>query len=158
MTPGMSRSAGFREAFGKWFGTTPGQALNGGRVLTVNRIHSPLGPLVAAADDDHLYLLEFADRRMLETQLSRLGKRLGCVYAPGENRLLVQTATELGEYFEGNRQEFTVPITLPGTKFQQSVWQQLCRIPFGETSTYDAVARCRRPRQGHPRSRPGERR
>jgi AraC family transcriptional regulator of adaptative response/methylated-DNA-[protein]-cysteine methyltransferase len=138
---GYESVSGFREAFGKWFGATPGQAVNGGRMLTVNRIHSPLGPLVAAADADHLYLLEFADRRMLERQLRRLGLRLGGVFAPGENRLLMQTVTELTEYFEGTRQDFTIPIASPGTEFQQSVWRQLCHIPFGQTSTYETVAR-----------------
>lgn len=138
---GYESVSGFREAFQKWFGTTPGQAHDGGRVLMVNRVLSPLGPLLAAADADHLYLLEFADRRMLPGQLQRLGRRLGCIYSAGDNRLLEQTSREVAEYFAGTRRQFEVPIASPGTDFQRSVWRQLGRIPYGETSTYEATAR-----------------
>lgn len=48
---------------------------------------------------------------------------------------------ELGEYFEGKRTEFTVPLDLRGTPFQLRVWKQLLRIPFGETRSYAQVAR-----------------
>ena len=70
-------------------------------MLLVNRIFTPLGPLVVAADDKHLFLLEFADRRMLQTQIARLAKRLDCSICPGENQQIVQTNREVSEYFSG---------------------------------------------------------
>src|SRR5690606_9934583 len=42
----------------------------------------------------------------------------------------------------GRRREFTVPISYPGTEFQRSVWQQLRHVLYGETSTYERIARC----------------
>lgn len=47
---------------------------------------------------------------------------------------------ELLEYWEGNRDVFTLPLDLRGTPFQISVWEALCRIPFGETRTYSQIA------------------
>jgi methylated-DNA-[protein]-cysteine S-methyltransferase len=48
---------------------------------------------------------------------------------------------QLGEYFAGERQQFDVPLKLAGTPFQQRVWQELVRIPFGTTTTYAELAR-----------------
>jgi methylated-DNA-[protein]-cysteine S-methyltransferase len=47
---------------------------------------------------------------------------------------------QLAEYFAGQRQQFDVPLKLTGTPFQQRVWQQLVRIPFGTTITYGQLA------------------
>jgi methylated-DNA-[protein]-cysteine S-methyltransferase len=47
---------------------------------------------------------------------------------------------QLREYFQGQRQSFTLPLTPPGTPFQQRVWQELQRIPFGTTLTYRQLA------------------
>lgn len=47
---------------------------------------------------------------------------------------------QLAEYFAGKRQEFDVPIKLAGTEFQNRVWQELRRIPFGATITYSQLA------------------
>ncbi len=48
---------------------------------------------------------------------------------------------QLAEYFAGERQQFDVPIKLVGTPFQQRVWQELVRIPFGTTIHYGELAR-----------------
>jgi methylated-DNA-[protein]-cysteine S-methyltransferase len=47
---------------------------------------------------------------------------------------------QLTEYFAGERQQFDVPLKLAGTPFQQCVWQELVRIPFGATTTYSQLA------------------
>jgi methylated-DNA-[protein]-cysteine S-methyltransferase len=54
--------------------------------------------------------------------------------------LLRQAATELTEYMAGKRRVFSVPFELEGTEFQCRVWAELCKIPFGELSTYAAIA------------------
>ena len=51
-----------------------------------------------------------------------------------------QVAMELQEYFEGKRTRFTFPLRLDGTDFQKAVWQELLRIPYGQTRTYSQVA------------------
>ncbi|MEM9409899.1 MAG: Ada metal-binding domain-containing protein, partial [Planctomycetota bacterium] len=64
---GFESISGFNAAFKKWSGLTPSQSADSNAPMTVNRILTPLGPMVAAVVDDKLCLLEFADRRMLET-------------------------------------------------------------------------------------------
>lgn len=138
---GYESLSGFRDAFQKWFGTTPGNIDGAGTVLMINRILTPLGPMVVAGDENHLYLLEFADRRMLETQIKRLARRLDCRFCPGENTIIEQTNRELAEYFQGTRREFSVPYQTPGTEFQRTIWQLLTEIPYGSTSSYEQLAR-----------------
>ena len=57
------------------------------------------------------------------------------------HELFVSVRNQLAEYFAGERQTFDVPLKLAGTPFQQRVWQELTRIPFGETITYAELAR-----------------
>jgi methylated-DNA-[protein]-cysteine S-methyltransferase len=54
--------------------------------------------------------------------------------------VLVQAARELAEYFAGDRRDFDVPVGPPGTPFQQAVWAELRRVPYGTTTTYGALA------------------
>lgn len=60
---------------------------------------------------------------------------------PGVTPLLQRAAGELDEYFAGRRKYFTVPLSLCGTPFQQSVWQALREIPYGRTRSYEDIAR-----------------
>ena len=136
---GYESTSGFRGAFAKLFGDAPGRSRSTTSVL-VNRILTPLGAMIAAATEQHLLLLEFADRRMLETQIKRLRSLLGAVFVPGDNPVLAQTQREVAEYFAGERTDFEVPITLPGTEFQRAVWAGLQTIPYGETRSYGQQA------------------
>jgi methylated-DNA-[protein]-cysteine S-methyltransferase len=61
--------------------------------------------------------------------------------------VLKDTATQLEEYFAGERTDFDVPMELDGTAFQKEVWAELCRIPYGETISYGELAR----RVGRPK-------
>lgn len=58
----------------------------------------------------------------------------------GEDPLLDSVKEELQQYFEGKRTEFSVPLDLHGTPFQKIVWQQLLKIPYGETRSYKEIA------------------
>jgi AraC family transcriptional regulator of adaptative response/methylated-DNA-[protein]-cysteine methyltransferase len=51
-----------------------------------------------------------------------------------------QVKTELDDYFDNNLRQFTIPIEAPGTEFQESVWQALQHIPYGEMRSYAAIA------------------
>ena len=56
------------------------------------------------------------------------------------NEILEDTKKQLSEYFKGNRKTFNLPIHAQGTEFQQKVWQNLSKIPFGETWNYGQLA------------------
>jgi methylated-DNA-[protein]-cysteine S-methyltransferase len=60
---------------------------------------------------------------------------------PGEHPVLAQALRQLGEYFEGRRRTFELPLELPGTPFQQNAWRALASIPFGTTISYGEQAR-----------------
>ena len=137
---GYDSLSGFHEAFRHLLGQSPTRARQG-PVVTITRIPTALGPMVAAADQRALLLLEYVDRRMLETQLKTLRRRLGCSFVPGSSRVLDRTAREIGEYLAGKRRRFEVPMATPGTEFQQAVWKRLEAIPFGATITYAGLAR-----------------
>src|SRR6185369_11048634 len=85
-------------------------------------------------------LLEFADRRMLELQLRRVKKHFDAFFIPSSNPILQKLTTELDEYFEGKRRAFTVPLNVPGSDFQKSVWKHLQAIPYGTTVSYRDIA------------------
>lgn len=137
---GYESESGFREAFGKHFGKPPGRA-RGEEVATAAWIRTPLGPMIAAATSRGVCLLEFTDRRMLEAQLETLGRRLKLPLVPGEHPLLAQLERELAEYFAGRRRGFDVALHVGGSPFQERVWSELLKIPFGETRSYQDVAR-----------------
>jgi AraC family transcriptional regulator of adaptative response/methylated-DNA-[protein]-cysteine methyltransferase len=110
-------------------------------MLRSRDVTTPLGPMTAIVNDRGLLLCEFADRPMLPEQLSRVLKLFGEFPVPGGHVYLDQTQRELDEYFAGDRDEFTIPLVLDGTPFQNSVWQQLLTIPFGKTTSYDQIAK-----------------
>lgn len=137
---GYESLSGFREAFERMFGGTPGSKKTTEHAV-VTRYLTPLGPMLAAATDKGVGLLEFHDRRMLETQIKRMRQLLQCEITPGVNGHLEKMEDELKRYFEGTLKRFTVPLLLAGTEFQEAVWNRLLEIPYGETLSYEGLAR-----------------
>jgi AraC family transcriptional regulator of adaptative response/methylated-DNA-[protein]-cysteine methyltransferase len=86
-------------------------------------------------------MIEFADRRMLETQIKRVKQLTKCTFVAGENDFHFQMKAELDEYFAGELQKFETPIILKGTKFQEQVWNQLTKIAHGKTRSYDWISK-----------------
>ena len=137
---GYESHSGFRDAFQKTFGQPPGRAADAG-CIQLAWIVTPLGPMIAGATDAGACLLEFTDRRQLEHQLDTLRRRFTAALAPGEHPHLTALTTELAEYFAGARRRFSVPVDAPGTPFEERVWRALREIPYGETRSYQDVAR-----------------
>lgn len=140
MDSGFESTSGFREAFHRAFGAAPSRA-GGLRPLAIKWIETPLGSMIAAADAERLYLLEFSDRRMLAHQIDRLRRILACDFVPGTNEILEGLERELSQYFQGELRRFATPIALTGTEFQVGVWRQLLQIPYGETLSYSDLGR-----------------
>ncbi len=137
---GYDSHSGFREAFARTFGQPPGKGRQAGCVM-VAWTESPLGPLLLGTTDEGVCLLEFTDRRALETQITSVRRWFQCAIVPGRNEHLDQLQDELERYFAGALREFRVPLVYPGSPFQRQVWSQLLRIPYGETRSYEDVAR-----------------
>ncbi|HUX38351.1 MAG TPA: methylated-DNA--[protein]-cysteine S-methyltransferase [Rectinemataceae bacterium] len=139
---GYESHAGFREAFSRLFGSTPGEIAKGkGDFVRIAWIESALGPLIAGATDRGIVLLEFSDRRMMEAQALTLARRLSLPIAPGRNAHLDSLEAQLAEYFAGARRDFDLPLHEPGTPFQERVWSALRSIPCGVTWSYAELAK-----------------
>jgi AraC family transcriptional regulator of adaptative response/methylated-DNA-[protein]-cysteine methyltransferase len=136
---GWESQSGFRDAFTRTFGLPPGRAGEAACVMTT-AIETPLGPMVAGATDEGLCLLEYTDRRMLEAQLERLSRLLGQPMLPGEHRFLKHIREELAAYFAGTLTTFETPVVYRGTTFEERVWRELTRIPYGQTIAYAQLA------------------
>ena len=136
---GYDSHSGFRDAFARIFGETPGSRRNGDCVC-LSWLRTPLGPMVAGATAEGICLLEFTDRRRLEAQIATVRGRFHGPVVPGSNRHLEVLKRELAGYFAGTVRDFSVPLTYPGTAFQRRVWQQLLAIPYGHTRSYQDIA------------------
>ncbi len=87
---------------------------------------SPIGPLTLVASERGLVALEFGKK-----------EREDCVDDP---KRLAPYHKQLNEYFAGKRQEFTVALDIRGTDFQKRCWQELLKIPYGQTRSYRQIA------------------
>jgi methylated-DNA-[protein]-cysteine S-methyltransferase len=97
-------------------------------------VDTPIGQIVLESDGDVLIGLRLPNN-------SGLGRR------DEETPVLKEAATQLDEYFAGERTEFDLGMELDGTAFQRDVWAELSRIPYGETISYGELAR----RVGRPK-------
>lgn len=137
---GYESHSGFREAFVKTFGKPPGKSRGDDCIMT-SWIESPLGPLIAGATSEGICLLEFTDRRMLDAKFAALRSRFRQAIIPGENNHLQKLRFELRGYFEGRLAQFSVHLIYPGTPFQLMVWNELLKIPYGTTTSYEEIGR-----------------
>ncbi|MDB5121663.1 MAG: O-6-methylguanine methyltransferase [Sphingobacteriales bacterium] len=136
---GYESISGFTDSFKSIFGVSPVNSKDK-RVITMTRLETPLGTMIACAIEEGICLLEFTDRKMLETELKGLAKILNATIIQGHNVFSNLLKQELDEYFDGKRKEFTVPLSAPGSVFQKAVWQALQTIPYGETRSYKQQA------------------
>lgn len=136
---GFESLSGFSDSFKAIFGVSPSKAKQQS-VINIMRLETPIGTMFAGATDKGICLLEFTDRKMLETEFKTLAKIFNAVIVQGKNNHITQLKDELSEYFARQRQRFAVALDTPGTDFQQNVWQILQQIPYGETWTYQQQA------------------
>ncbi|MFF7258955.1 methylated-DNA--[protein]-cysteine S-methyltransferase [Streptomyces sp. NPDC008159] len=92
---------------------------------------SPYGPLTLVADDGVLCGLYMTGQRHRPPQET---------FGPRDDTLLADAKEQLAAYFAGELRQFTLTLRLHGTPFQRGVWEQLARIPFGETRSYGELA------------------
>jgi len=98
------------------------------------RFDSPLGPVVMVAEDDGLTHVDF------------VGAKYERPVAPDwiedpQAPALAACRRQLAEYFAGERTQFDLPLAPRGSTFQRRVWQEIARVPYGETITYAELAR-----------------
>ncbi|HEV2524374.1 MAG TPA: trifunctional transcriptional activator/DNA repair protein Ada/methylated-DNA--[protein]-cysteine S-methyltransferase [Gammaproteobacteria bacterium] len=139
LSTGYESSSGFRDAFSRIMGAAPTK-LGHRQILKASWLDTRLGPMIAIADEFALYLLEFVDRRGLEREVERLRQKTKSAIVPGHTQPISSIANELSQYFEGKLIEFKTPTHYIGSPFQQQVWEELKKIPAGETRSYLDIA------------------
>ncbi len=97
-----------------------------------SQIESPIGPLLVTLQQDHLTNVS------IDQQKRTVPIQPEWIYDEKPFRSL---ALQFHEYFQGQRQQFDIPIRLHGTPFQVLVWKALQSIPYGATTTYGEVAK-----------------
>ncbi len=136
---GYESLSGFTDSFKSIFGVSPSNSKDK-QIINITRLETPLGTMFACAAEQGICLLEFTNRKMLETELKSLAKQLNANIIQGANKHFDLLRRQLDEYFEGKRKEFTIQLFTPGTEFQQSVWKVLQTIPYGSTYSYKQQA------------------
>lgn len=132
---GYESLSGFSESFKNIFGVSPKNSKQE-KVVDLKRIETPLGTMIACANENGICMLEFSDRKALSTELKEISKHFNANIIQGENPHFTTLERELAEYFEGKRKDFTVPLSPVGTEFQKNVWEVLRKIPYGTTRSY----------------------
>ncbi len=136
---GYESLSGFGYTFKKIIGKSP-QKSTDKSIILISRLTTPLGPMFVCATENGICLLDFVDRRMLETEFKDLQKLLNAKILIGENEHIKLAKKEISEYFDGKRKTFDVKLETPGTDFQKSVWNCLKEMDYGKTTTYQQQA------------------
>ena len=132
---GFESLSGFNDSFKSIFGVSPKNSREK-RIIDLKRLETPLGTMYACAVKEGVCLLEFSDRKMLETELKALARTLNANILQGENEHFRVLEEQVSAYFSGSLREFTVPLYTPGSAFQQLVWKALQNIPYGQVKSY----------------------
>jgi len=110
-----------------------------GSTVKLRVIETPVGRMLAGATDLAIVLCDFAERPMIGAQLAAVRRRIGPT-VEGTSPLLVRLESQLQEFFTGTRRAFDLPLDIPGSAFQERVWAELQRVPYGETISYRQLA------------------
>ena len=136
---GYESLSGFNYTFKKLMGKSPKHGTDD-NIILIDRLTTPIGPMFVAATEHGICLLDFVDRKSLETALKDLQQRLNAKIISGENDHIRQLKKELKAYFEGTRRTFDIKTETPGTDFQNQVWESLKDIEYGTTTSYQNQA------------------
>lgn len=136
---GYESLSGFNDRFKNVFGVSPKNSKME-KIVDLKRIETPLGTMIACANENGICMLEFSDRKALPTELKENSKHFDANIVQGENPHFKTLEKELEEYFEGKLKDFTVPLSPVGTDFQKKVWENLRTIPYGTTRSYQQQA------------------
>ncbi|MBN4082161.1 methylated-DNA--[protein]-cysteine S-methyltransferase [bacterium AH-315-B15] len=98
--------------------------------------NTPIGPMIGLASEEGLHLLEFKSREQLDSEIDELKEYYQAEILDSSNDHLQTLDVQLRQYFNQDRQKFSIPLQMSGSKFQLKVWGELLLIPYAETRTY----------------------
>lgn len=104
------------------------------------RISTPIGTMLAIADSDFLYLLEFETSPFLGRKITSICYELKATIHTGTNEVITKLQEELELYFSGKLKKFSINIKTVGTDFQRKAWSAVSEVPYGKTCSYKEQA------------------
>ncbi|UCE67547.1 MAG: methylated-DNA--[protein]-cysteine S-methyltransferase [Candidatus Zixiibacteriota bacterium] len=115
-------------------------ARNQDKVLNYTEIKSPLGGIILGERNGKICMTDFKGGSRAKNALKFLAKKHGAKLNRRETPTLKNAKKQLSLYFSGKLSKFDLPLEYAGTGFQETIWKQLMKIPFGRTVNYGAVA------------------
>ncbi|MBP3438063.1 MAG: methylated-DNA--[protein]-cysteine S-methyltransferase [Sutterella sp.] len=109
--------------------------------VLVTSFRVPSGTLLLGSLGSELVLCDWAGGWHRGTTDARMKRLLRLPFREGSSPVIESARSQLGEYFDGSRRQFDLPIRLVGSDFQQTVWRALLGIPYGGHETYAGLAR-----------------
>ena len=109
--------------------------------ISIQDYKTPVGELILGVFNSQLVLADWKYRKMRTSIDARIQKALQAEYKTEKHTVIEETISQLEEYFNQKRTEFTIPLQLVGTDFQQEVWKELIKIPFGTTDSYLSLSK-----------------
>ncbi len=116
--------------------------------INVSYHETEIGEFIIASFGKKICILDFKNRKNRGTIDKRIKRYLKSEFLESENDLIIKTKKQIDEYLMGNRKFFNIPILSLGTEFQQKVWNELLKIPYGKTISYLELAN----RIGNPKA------
>lgn len=111
------------------------------KIIRVKRYDSPCGALMLGSCGDRLCLCDWQVEKHRDHVNRRLKRVLNAEFEEGTSAVIEKATEQLDEFFAGKRREFDIPLLFVGTDFQKTVWNELLKIPYGETISYGEMAR-----------------
>lgn len=110
-------------------------------IIQIKYFKTPYGELVIGSYREKLCLCDWRYRKSRTLIDKRIQSGLNAEYKQTDSFIIDETQSQLDEYFEGKRSEFDIPLLLFGSDFQKIVWNELLKIPYGNTETYLSLSR-----------------
>jgi len=104
--------------------------------IKIQYFKSLYGELIIGSYGNKLCICDWRYRKKRSEIDKRIQEGLDTAYVEEESEIIVKTKNQLLEYFKGERKKFDIPLKLVGSSFQQGIWNELLKIPFGKTETY----------------------
>ena len=104
--------------------------------ISIQFFKTPFGELILGSFKHRLCLCDWRYRKMRPAIDKRIQNGLDTYYEEKETTTIQVAKHQLNEYFSGDRNVFDIPLQMIGTSFQQSVWNELLKIPYGKTESY----------------------
>ena len=109
--------------------------------ITIQNFQTPAGELVLGSVHGKICLCDWRHRESREVIYKKIMEGLDAYFEEGESGIIKTTKEQLSAYFKKDRKSFDISLHMVGTLFQQSVWNELLKIPYGKTLTYFQIAR-----------------